>query len=273
MRTVETLTLFAVSVQIILAGPIIKDGPLKEGNEMSNPEISPLNQLRPNASWITSWYVPDGGYMNNSGYKISAPKDLIKEGTDGRLTQERLSTVEGLLMTKNIRLDWGEHTMKGAKGDWIVVDSKPSAFNMSSRYGLPDTNNFDIYQIIVIEAFDDMKSLISPAQDDYAQIWINGYKWHNNSEWTGAVMEVDFDVRVPLNKGANVLLYRCSESTGADYANLHFDDTTMKNVNIFPKVAKDKASFFSEVDPILSMKTSVKLKGKISTVWANIKSD
>ena len=34
MRTVETLTLFVVSVQIILAGPIIKDGPLKEDNEM-----------------------------------------------------------------------------------------------------------------------------------------------------------------------------------------------------------------------------------------------
>ena len=70
----------------------------------------------------------------------------------------------------------------------------------------------DTYAICVIDAPEDMKAVMSPAHNDHAQIWINGEKWYNNSAWTGAAQQVDFNVEVQLQKGANVLLvlHTCS---------------------------------------------------------------
>ena len=286
MRTFKFLTLIAIASilalpQLVLAKANVTGGPLKGDALMAQPTAAPLEQKRPDAPWIYLWYAPDGGYMDSGGFNTSGPKDLIKEGTGGKLTQVELSTKAGLLKTKTVKIDWGKNQMKGAKGDWTVIslgskpeepskDDKPGR-NMSSRYGLNDTGNFDTYQILVLDAPDDMKSIMSPAQDDYAQIWVNGEKWHNDTVWTGHPTIVNFDIEVSLKKGANVLVYRCGEGGGHDYANLHLDDTTMKVAKIYPKAAKDKAGFFAEVDPILGGATAVKLQDKLPTTWAGIK--
>ena len=169
---------FLTSVQFVSAGDVIKDGPIKEKDWMGNAEPAPLNEKRDDAKWITKWLVPDGGYMANGGFAVSAPKDLIDEATKGKLDQLTLSTYEGLLKAKEIGIDFPKKNhMKGAVGDFLVVEFEPAEAggrNMSSRYGLPCQNNFDTYQIIVIDAPGDMKAIMSPAQDDHAQIWING---------------------------------------------------------------------------------------------------
>ena len=161
------VVVFLVSAQLVIAGTgqPIKDGPIKKGQEMKNPEPARLNDGRPSAPWITKWLVPDGGYMANGGFAVSAPKDLIDDATKGKLDQPKLSTYEGLLEAQRIGIDFPKkNRMKGAVGDFIVVDFEPDdGRNMSSRYGLGDNNNFDTYQIIVIDAPQDMKAIMSPS--------------------------------------------------------------------------------------------------------------
>ena len=48
-----------------------------------------------------------------------------------------------------------------------------------------------------------MKTVMSPAHDDHAQIWINGDKWYNNTTWTGGAQVVNYNIEVKLKKGAN----------------------------------------------------------------------
>ena len=263
---------FLISVQFVVAGDVIKDGPIKKGQEMADAKPAVLNEKRDDAPWITKWLVPDGGYMANGGFQVSAPKDLIDEATKGKLDQATLSTYEGLLKAKEIGIDFPKKNhMKGAVGDFIVVEFEPAEAggrNMSSRYGLPCQNNFDTYQIIVIDAPGDMKAIMSPSQDDHAQIWINGEKWFNDSRWTGSPIEVDFDIEVKLKAGGNVLLYRCGESGGHDYANLHLDDKTMGKVKIYPDKAKKANAFFNEIATAFG----VAPKGKLPSVWGDVKS-
>ena len=128
-------------------------------------------------------------------------------------------------------------------------------------------DNIDTYTICVIDAPEDMTSVMSPAHDDHAQIWINGEKWYNNSRWTGAALQVDYNIEVQLVKGANVVVYRCGESGGHAYMNLHFDDKTHKAVDIYPQKAKDQKSFFNEVKSVLA----VDPVGKLATTWADLK--
>jgi hypothetical protein len=257
--------------QSAIAGKVIKDGPLK-GDGMQEPKEARLDSKREKAPWIESWYIPDGGYMENGGFGPSAPIDHIDEATKGKLTQPKLSTIEGLLMTKDVPLNFPKkHQLKGAKGTWKCATFEPAGGNgrnMSSRYGLADHSNFDTWQIIVIQAPENMKAIISPAQDDHVQIWLNGEKWHNDSKWTGSPVEVDFDIEVDLVAGGNVLLYRCGESGGHDYANMHMDDATMKKVKIFPtKKAKTQDDFFAEAASALSVGPA----GKLPSTWGDIK--
>ena len=101
------VVVFLVSAQLVIAGKgQIKDGPIKKGQEMKNPEPARLNDGRPSAPWITKWLVPDGGYMANGGFAVSAPKDLIDDATKGKLDQATLSTYEGLLKAKEIGIDF-----------------------------------------------------------------------------------------------------------------------------------------------------------------------
>ena len=74
-------------------------------------------------------------------------------------------------------------------------------------------------------------------------------------------------VEVDLQKGGNVLLYRCGESGGSAYLNLHFDDATNDAVDIYPTEGMDAASFLDAV----RMTVDVEPAGKLATTWADIK--
>ena len=244
----------------------IDDGPLKDDELMANPDPNG-DGLREDHSkfdtWITKWYGPDGNYENNGGFPASAPKDLIDEGTNGKITQPELSTVAGLNRTKSFDVEW-----KGGNGgtrEWTVFELDPADGNNMNRGGPID--NIDTYGIIVIHAPIARKAIMSPAHDDHAQIWINGEKWYNNSRWTGAARTVLHNVEVELKKGANVLLYRVGESGGSAYINLHFDDDTHDEVKIYPNKSKDQQSFFQEIAGILD----VEPVGKLTTTWADLK--
>ena len=241
----------------------IEGGPLKEADWFKDPAPELNEDHSDNKNWITKWYGPDGNYENNGGFGASAPKDLIEEGTGGKLTQPKLSTIEGLKLSQTLKMEW-----KGANGGtrgWEIFEFDPADSHHMNRGGPGD--NIDTYGIIVIDAPKDMTSVMSPAHDDHAQIWINGEKWYNNSRWTGAALQVDFNVEIKLQKGGNVLLYRCGESGGDAYMNLHFDDETHKAVEIYPDKAKDQKSFFNEIAGALSVDPI----GKLTTTWGDLK--
>ena len=245
---------------------LIQGGPLAEDQLLEDPDPN-TDALREDHSavetWLSLWYGPDGNYEVNGGFAASAPIDLIEEGTGGALNQASLSTIDGLLMTQDIDVEWGDD--HGGTRGWTVFELDPEDNNHMDRGGPAD--NIDTYVITVIDSPSDMTSIMSPAHDDYAQIWINGEKWYNNSRWTGAPLTVLHNVEVELQKGVNVLLYRCGESGGSAYLNLHFDDATHDAVTFYPKDATDKQSFFDEVLPL----TAVEATGKLTTTWADIK--
>ena len=274
MKRFDTLALavaiiFALSMSFshpVFAAGLIQGGPLAEDMLLEDPDPNGDN-LRDDRSdvetWITKWYGPDGNYENNGTFQVSGPMDFIEEGSGGKLNQASLSTMDGLLMTQEIDMEWGDD--HGGTRGWEVFEIDPADGNNMNRGGPID--NIDTYALIVIDSPEDMTSVMSPAHDDHAQIWINGEKWYNNTRWTGAARTVLHDVEIELQKGANVLLYRCGESGGSAYFNLHLDDATNDAVTIYPKDSTDQASFFDEVLPLVA----VEAKGKLTTTWADIK--
>ena len=266
--TLATVIMFALLVSIshlaLAQGKVnIKGGPLKEGDWMKDPAGELNEDHSDNKNWITLWYGPDGNYENSGGFGASAPKDLIEEGTGGKLDQLKLSTVEGLELTQTVDVNWKKGN--GGPRGWTVFELDPADAHHMNRDGPVD--NIDTYTICVIDAPEDMTSVMSPAHDDHAQIWINGEKWYNNSRWTGAALQVDYNIEVQLVKGANVVVYRCGESGGHAYMNLHFDDKTHKAVDIYPQKAKDQKGFFNEVRSVLAVDPT----GKLATTWADLK--
>ena len=266
--TLAIAIMFALVVSIsdlaVAQGKVnIKDGPLKEGDWMKDPAGELNEDHSGNKNWITKWYGPDGNYENNGGFSASAPKDLIDEGTGGKLDQIKLSTVEGLELTQTVDVEWKK--ANGGPRGWTVFELDPADAHHMNRDGPVD--NMDTYAICVIDAPKDMTSVMSPAHDDHAQIWINGEKWYNNSRWTGAAQQVDYNIEVDLVKGANIVVYRCGESGGHAYMNLHFDDKTHAAVDIYPDKANDQKSFFNEVKSVLA----VDPVGKLATTWADLK--
>ncbi|MDE0636133.1 MAG: hypothetical protein OXI43_09840 [Candidatus Poribacteria bacterium] len=257
---------FSVSHLAFAQGKVNQDGgPLKD-NELllTRPDADHLNEDHgADAPWITKWYGPDGNYTNNGGFNTSGPKDLMSEGTNGEITDVSLSTMVGLNRTKRFDVEW-EAGNGGTRG-WTVFQIDPGDGNNMNRGGPAD--NTDIYAVLVIDAPKAMTSVMSPTHDDYAQIWINGEKWYNNSRWTGAVYNVDYNIEVKFRKGTNVLLYRCGEGGGSAYFNLHFDDETHNAVKIYPDKATNQDTFFAEIDGILP----VEPVEKITTTWADIK--
>ena len=275
MRRLNTFTLaiaiiFALSMSFshyaFSQANLIQGGPLAEDMLLEDPDPN-TDALREDHadvdSWISVWYGPDGNYENNGGFATSAPIDLISEGTGGALDQVSLSTVEGLLMTADIDVEWSDDN--GGTRGWTVFELDPVDNNHMNRDGPAD--NVDTYVITVIDSPSDMTAVMSPAHDDYAQIWINGEKWYNNSRWTGAPLTILHNVEVELQKGVNVLLYRCGESGGSAYLNLHFDDATNDAVDFIPTADMDKDSFLQEV----MASVDVEAKGKLTTTWADIK--
>ena len=240
-------------------------GPLKD-NELlvTRPNADHLNEDHTAVqTWITKWYGPDGNYENNGGFNTSGPRDLMSEGTAGEITDVSLSTMNGLLKTKKFDVEWGDD--HGGTRAWTVFEIDPADGDNMNRGGPVD--NLDTYAVIVIDSPTDMTSVMSPAQDDYAQIWINGEKWHNNATWTGGTYNVDYNIEVKFRKGTNVLLFRCGEGGGSAFFNLHFDDETHKAVKIFPDKATDRDTFFDEIEGILPVEPHEKL----TTTWADIK--
>ena len=244
----------------------IEGGPLKEADFLKDPDPNG-DGLREshanNKNWITKWYGPDGNYENNGSFAVSAPKDLIDEGSGGKLTQPKLSTAAGLNLTQTVDMKW--KAGNGGTRAWTVFELDPADGNNMNRGGPID--NIDTYGMIVIHAPVARKAIMSPAHDDHAQIWINGEKWYNNSRWTGAAQTILHNVEVDLKKGGNVLLYRVGETGGSAYINLHFDDDTHDKCKIYPDKSKDQKSFFSEVAGSLD----VDPVGKLTTTWADIK--
>lgn len=243
----------------------IQGGPLGELEVLkSPPDGSELNEDHSGAAhWIRKWYGLDGNYENNGGFHVSAPIDLISLGTNQNLSQEELSTINGLQKTRRHDIEWLPNN--GGSRKWTVFEINPADQNNINRGGVID--QFDCFGIIVIRTPTAMKAVMSPAHDDYAQIWINGEKWYNNFRWTGAPQQVDYNVEVELDKGANVLLYRVGEGGGAAYMNLHFDAKTHREVKIYPFNANDQRSFFNEIHRFLN----VEAVGKLTTIWADIK--
>ena len=244
----------------------IEGGPLKENELLTDPAPNG-DDLREshagNPNWITKWYGPDGNYENNGGFGASAPKDLIDEGTNGKITQVELSTIAGLNRTKSFDVEW--KAGNGGTREWTVFELNPADGNNMNRGGPVD--NIDIYGIVVINSPVARKAIMSPAHDDYAQIWINGEKWYNNSRWTGAAQTVLHNVEVDLKKGANVVVYRVGESSGSAYINLHFDEDTHKAGKIYPNKSNDQKSFFDEIGGFLDVDPVEKL----TTTWADLK--
>ena len=70
---------FLIAMQTVIAAPPnVTGGPLKKADEMKNNPAKVLNSRRADAPWILDWYGPDGGYMDNGGFKATAAIDLIK---------------------------------------------------------------------------------------------------------------------------------------------------------------------------------------------------
>ena len=240
-------------------------GPLKD-NELlvTRPDGDQLSEDHGAVdTWITKWYGPDGNYTNNGGFNASGPIDLMSKGTDGKITDVALSTMSGLMKTRNTDVEWDD--ANGGTRAWTVFTIDPADGNNMVRGGPAD--NFDTYAVLVIESPKALTSVMSPAHDDFAQIWINGEKWYNNSRWTGAAKQVDYNIEVKFKKGTNVLLYRCGEGGGSAYLNLHFDDETHDTVKIYPDKSTDKNTFFAEVEGILPVEPI----GKLTTIWADVK--
>lgn len=237
-------------------------GPLEENEFFANPPGKKEEDHSGVNTWISKWYGPDGNYTQNGGAGIIRT-DLIKEGTGGKLTQEELSTLAGLQKTKNMEeINWDGH---GGPRQWTVFELNTNTNNNMARNGPGD--NIDIYGILVIDAPKTMTSVMSPAHDNNAQIWINGEKWYYHPDWTGGARKVHFNVEILLEKGANVLLYRVTEVNGGDYMNLHFDDATHDAVKIYPDKATNKAEFFDEIAGVLPVEPA----GKLTAIWADIK--
>ena len=259
-------TLVISGAPSVFAAGLIQGGPLAEEAHLDNPDPNDDSLREDHAdveTWITKWYGPDGNYENSGGFGTTAEIDLISEGTGGELTDASISTMAGLLLTQELEVEWGDD--HGGTRGWEVFEIDPADGDNMNRGGPVD--NIETYAIIVIDAPSAMTSIMSPAHDDHAHIWINGEKWYNNSRWTGAAKTVLHNVEVELQKGANVLLYRCGEGGGSAYFNLHFDDATHDAVTIYPKDATDQQSFFDEIAPL----TPVEPQGKLTTTWADIK--
>ena len=259
-------TFFITGSHQLFAADLIQGGPLAEDAHLEDPDPNGDDLREDHAdveSWIAKWYGPEGNYENNGGFQASAAIDFMDEGTGGKITDASLSTLSGLLMTQDIDVEWGDD--HGGTRAWTVFEIDPADGNNMNRGGPAD--NIETYAVVVIDAPSDMTAIMSPAHDDHAHIWINGEKWYNNSRWTGAARTILHNVEVNLQKGANVLLYRCGESGGSAYFNLHFDDATNDAVTIYPKDATDKAGFFDEILPL----TAVEPAGKLTTTWADLK--
>ena len=216
--------------------------------------------------WIEQWLSMEV-VMQNGGFAASGGIDFLSEGTGGDVTHESVSTVKGLadITRQPIELDKkyaGEGMGEDGVWDWEVVEiDTDDSNNMSTGWGMVASDNFTWHGIIVMKAPSARSTTMHPAHDDYAQIWINGELVYDNDQWTGGVKTVTQPMDVDLVQGDNVVLFKCGESGGDDYINLHFEDSD-SDIDIVPT---------EEGDFWIYAGLAVEARDKASTTWGELK--
>ena len=199
--------------------------------------------------------------INNGGFAASANRDWLDEGTKGKITDETITTPKGLQALQGIK-SVNLEKQNGGELKWdIVTINTNDGNNMSTSHGLAAQDNIEWYGIIVIKSPNNRTTTMHPSHDDHAHIWLNGEKVYNNPQWTGGVRTVTTPTDVDLKRGENILLFRCGESGGSDYVNLHFDGAD-KDLKILPTT---DGKFFEHTT------LSVGPSGKLATTWGDIK--
>ena len=208
-------------------------------------------------AWIGKWWGLDL-VSDTGGFAVSATIDYLAEGSGGLISNASVSTRGGAGKTASAIVSLPDN---GGSLAWSIVDiNTEDQLNMSTSHGLADGGDITWHGIIVVISPDDRTTVMHPAHDDYAQIWINGEQVYDNSAWTGGVREVTTPTEIQFKKGENFLHYKCGESGGADYVNLRFtgDDRDLL-------IAPTKDNLF------LDVLTPVEPQGKLAVRWADLK--
>ena len=208
-------------------------------------------------NWIEKWWGLDL-VTDTGGFGTSAGVDYLSEGTGGAITNASVSTHEGAIKTSTLVV---KSQTNGTLLGWSVVTiNTEDQNNISTSHGLGDQSNVTWHGIIAIISPDDRTTMIHPAHDDHAQIWLNGDMVYDVPDWTGGARVVTTPTEIQLQKGENYLHYKCGESGGADYVNLRFEaaDTDLL-------IAPTRDNLF------LDVLTPVEPKGKLATQWADLK--
>jgi hypothetical protein len=208
-------------------------------------------------NWIAKWWGLDL-VTSTGGFNTSAGIDYLAEGSGGLISNASVSTRDGAGKTANAVVNLPDN---GGALAWSIVDINVSdQLNMSTSHGLPDGRDITWHGLIVVISPDERTTTMHPAHDDYAQIWINGEQVYDNSAWTGGVQEVTTPTEIQFKKGENFLHFKCGESGGADYVNLHFEPTDTDLL-----IAPTTDNLF------LDVLTPVEPQGKLATQWADLK--
>ncbi len=224
---------------------------------MISPAAFAQNWQEAGENWIEKWWGLDL-VTETGGFGTSAEIDYLSEGTNGAITNASVSTREGAGQTANLVV---KSITNGALLGWSVVTiDTEDGTNISTSHGLTDQTNVTWHGIIAIVSPDDRTTTMHPAHDDHAQIWLNGDMVYDNSAWTGGVRTVTTPTEIELQKGENYLHYKCGESGGSDYLNLHFEPTDTDLL-----IAPTQDNLF------LDVLTPVEPKGKLATQWADLK--
>ena len=173
--------------------------------------------------WIEKWWGLDL-VTDTGGFDKSAVTDYLSEGSGGVISNASVSTRDGAGKTGNVIL---KSPTDGALLGWSIVNlNVGDQYNMSTSHGFKSEQNYITWHgIIAIISPDDRTTTMHPAHDDHAQIWLNGEKVYDNPDWTRGAQSVQPPTEIQLQKGENFLHYKCGESGGGDYVNLHFEAT------------------------------------------------
>ena len=208
-------------------------------------------------NWIGKWWGLDL-VTDTGGFNTSATIDYLAEGSGGLISNASVSTRDGAGKTANAIVSLPDN---GGSLAWSIVDiNTEDQLNMSTSHGLADGRDITWHGLIVVISPDERTTVMHPAHDDYAQIWINGEQVYDNSAWTGGVREVTTPTEIQFKKGENFLHYKCGESGGADYVNLRFEPTDTDLL-----IAPTKNNLF------LDVLTPVEPQGKLAVRWADLK--
>ena len=208
-------------------------------------------------NWIGKWWGLDL-VTDTGGFNTSATIDYLAEGSGGLISNASVSTRDGAGKTANAIVSLPDN---GGSLAWSIVDiNTEDQLNMSTSHGLADGRDITWHGLIVVISPNERTTVMHPAHDDYAQIWINGEQVYDNSAWTGGVREVTTPTEIQFKKGENFLHYKCGESGGADYVNLRFEPTDTDLL-----IAPTKDNLF------LDVLTPVEPQGKLAVRWADLK--